>query len=94
MVQMQVKLRLNKGQESTLVGWLWNLTAVWNWAVRKIELDAKDHIYHGIGFLNLLASHGEKLGIPSHTLQGILSQAQNSWKRCFNGLSNKPRLKG
>lgn len=41
MIQAQLKLRLNKKQENTLTGWLWNLTGVWNWAIRKIELDAK-----------------------------------------------------
>ena len=54
------------------MGWLWNLTSVWNWAIRKIELDAKDKIYYTPrDFQNLLANHGEKLKIPSHTLQGI-----------------------
>jgi putative transposase len=44
--------------------------------VRKIELDAKDKIYYDAkDFQNLLANHGEKMEIPIHTLQGILSQA-------------------
>src|SRR5438034_1106813 len=43
---------------------LWNLTGVWNWAVRKIEPDAKDRIYYGAKDLqNLLANHGEKMEI-------------------------------
>ena len=46
MIQRQLKLRLTKGQESTLLTWLNNLTGVWNFAVRKIELDARNHIYH------------------------------------------------
>jgi hypothetical protein len=58
---------------------LWNRTGVWNWAVRKIELDAKDKIYYDAkDFQNLLANHGEKMEIPSHTLQGILSQAHRN----------------
>jgi hypothetical protein len=55
---------------------LWNLTGVWNWAVRKMELDAKNKIYYDAkDFQNLLANHGDKMDIPSHTLQCVLSQA-------------------
>jgi putative transposase len=95
MLQAQRKLRLNNVPEARLVGWLWNLTSVWNWAIRKIELDAKDKIYYGAqDFQNLLANHGEKLKIPSHTLQGILLQAHTGWVRCFQKLAKKPRFKG
>jgi transposase len=74
---------------------LWNLTGVWNWAVRKIELDAKNGIYHSKrNFQNLLADHGKTLGVPSHTLQGILLNAHMSWQRCFHRLAKKPKLKG
>src|SRR5437588_7316639 len=38
--------------------------------------------------------HGEKLGIPSHTLQGVLSTVHGAWKRCFKRASGRPRLKG
>ncbi len=54
---------------------LWNLTGVWNWAVRKIEPDAKDKIYYDAKDLqNLLANHGEKMEITSRTLQAMVSQ--------------------
>ncbi len=95
MIQRQLKLRLTKAQESTLIIWLNNLTGVWNWAIRKIELDAQDHIYHTPkDFQNLLAGHGKKLGIASHTLQGMLSTAHLAWQRRFKKLGKKPRLKG
>jgi transposase len=95
MIQAQLKLKLRTKQEILLNGWLWNLTGVWNWAVRKIELDAKDGVYYGaLEFQNLLAGHGEKIGIPSHTLRGILSQAYLAWERCFKNVSKKPHLKG
>jgi putative transposase len=95
MIQAQIKLRLNTEQEKLLTGWLWNLTGVWNWAVRKIELDAKDKMYHSAkDFQNLLANHGEKMGIPSHTLQGVLSQAHLAWARCFKKIAKRPKLKG
>jgi putative transposase len=95
MIQTQLKLRLNTTQDALLTGWLWNLTGVWNWACRKIQLDARDKIFYSAkDFQNLLAGHSEKMEIPSHTLQGMLSQAHLSWTRCFKKLAKKPRLKG
>ncbi len=95
MIQTQLKLRLTKTQESALNEWLFMLTGVWNWAIRKIELDAGGGFFHTPkGFQNLLANHGKKLGIPSHTLQGTLLTAHEAWRRCFKGLAKKPRLKG
>lgn len=95
MIQSQVKLKLNKTQEKQLLVWLYHLTAVWNWGLRKIELNAKDKIYFSEKkFQNLLAGHSKTLDIPSHTIQGILLTAHQSWSRCFNGLARKPKLKG
>jgi putative transposase len=95
MIQRQLKLRLKPRQEARFDTWLWHLTGVWNWAIRKIELDAKDGIYYTPKtFRNLLADHGKKLGIPSHTLQGILDTAYTAWQRCFKKLAKRPRFKG
>jgi len=80
MLQTQIKLRLNITKEKQLNDWLWILTSVHNWAVRKIEQDAKGGIYYtSMGFQNLLAEHGKKIGIPSHTVQGMLSQTYTAW---------------
>ncbi|TCT24179.1 RNA-guided endonuclease InsQ/TnpB family protein [Thiobaca trueperi] len=95
MIQTQLKLRLNVTQETLLNGWLFMLTGVWNWAIRKIENDAKGEVYYSKQtFQNLLAGHGQKIGIPSHTLQGMLLMAHTAWSRCFKKLGGKPRLKG
>lgn len=95
MIQVQVKLRLNATLAQTLADWLFMLTGVWNWAIRKIEQDTQGGIYYTPKeFQNLLADHGKKLGIPSHTLQGILLQAHTAWQRCFKKLGRKPKLKG
>jgi putative transposase len=95
MIQRQFKLRLNSSQTHQLDTWLWHLTGVWNWAIRKIEADAKDGIYYSQkAFHNLLADHGKKLGIPSHTLQGMLDTAWIAWQRCYKKLAKKPKLKG
>ncbi|MGD0586870.1 MAG: transposase [Oryzomonas sp.] len=95
MIQRQLKLRLTKRQEIKLVEWLPMLTSIWNWAIRKIELDAKAGIYYTPkGFQNLLPGTSKTLGIPSHTIQGMLSLAHQSWSRCFKKLAKKPRFKG
>ena len=95
MIQRQLKLKLTKKQESTLTEWLPILTSIWNWGIRKIELDAKGGIYYTPkGFHNLLANTSRTLGIPSHTIQGMLSLAYQSWHRCFKKLAKKPRFKG
>jgi transposase len=74
---------------------LWNLTGVYNWAIKKIEHDKTDDIYHSqMSFQNLLADHSKKLEIPSHVIQGTLRQAYDAWQRCFKKLSKKPHLKG
>jgi hypothetical protein len=68
MIQRQLKLRLTTTQEQHLTTWLFQLTGVWNWALRKIEQDGHDGIYYSQkAFHNLLADHGKKLGIPSIT---------------------------
>lgn len=95
MVQYQLKLRMSKAQQAECARWLYHLASVWNWAVRKIELNARDKIYFPkIEFQNLLAHHGEKLGIPSHILQGILCTVHDAWQGCFQKKRGKPRLKG
>jgi transposase len=95
MIQVQLKLRPCKVQEQTCDQWLYHLASVYNFAVRKIELNAKDKIYFcRQEFQNILANHGEKLGIPSHALQGVLCTVHDAWKRCFRKIAGKPRLKG
>lgn len=95
MIQRQLKLKLNKKQEAELATWLFRLTGVWNWAIRKIELDAQNKIFHKKQtFQNLLAGHGQKIDIPSHTVQGILCTAFDAWARCFKKFGGKPKLKG
>src|ERR1017187_8902451 len=94
MIQRQLKLRLSIKQETMLIEWLPMLTSIWNWGLRKIELDAKGGIYYAPKeFHNLLAGTSKTLGIPSHTIQGMLSLAHTSWQRCFKKVAKKPRLK-
>jgi transposase len=95
MIQCQLKLRPNAAREKILSDQLWILTGVFNFAVRKIQLDAKDGIYYtASAFQNLLAGHAQKLGIPSHTIQGVLATAYSAWQRCFRKQGGRPHLKG
>jgi transposase len=95
MLQRQLKLRLTARQAQQASTWLWHLTGVWNWAIKKMEADATDGLFYTpTAFHNLLANHGKKLDIPSHTLQGTLSTAHTAWQRCFKKLARKPKLKG
>lgn len=94
MIQIQLQLKVTRLQENELKRWLWHLTGVYNWAVRKIELSAKDKIYYTeLGFKGLLSSHSKKLKIHSHVLQATLGQAWLAWNRCFKKLAKSPRLK-
>jgi len=95
MIVRTLKLKLTKKQEVQIEGWLWNLTGVYNWAIKKIGNDANDKIYYSEKtFQNKLADHSKTLSIPSHTIQGTLLQAYNAWERCFKKVSKKPHLKG
>jgi putative transposase len=94
MVQYQLKLRLNRDRERTFDTWLYHLASVHNWAIRKIELDARDGIYYSRKeFQNLLANRSDRLGIPSHTIQGQLCIVYDSWQKCFQGQAKRPRFK-
>lgn len=94
MIVRELKLKPTKSQITKLEEWLWCLTGVYNWASRKIELDAKDKIFHRkLKFQNYLSGTSKKLGIPSHTIQATVLQAYNAWERCFKGFSRKPKLK-
>ena len=94
MIIRELKLRLTTKQKNLLKQWLFQLTGVYNWAIRKIELNASNKIYFSkFDFCNLLAGHSKIIGISSHTVQGILDQAYTAWQRCFRKISGQPKLK-
>lgn len=95
MIQAQIKLRLSKAQKRKQLEWLPILGAIFDFGIRKIELNAANKKYFGKQtFQNLLAGHSKTLDIPSHTIQGMLLTAYSSWQRCFEGIAKKPKLKG
>jgi hypothetical protein len=91
-IQYQLKLRLSKAQKRKQLEWVPMLGSIFNFGVRKIELNARNKVYFlGHDSQNLLARHSERLGLPSHTIQGVLSTEHTSWQRCFTGLARRPR---
>lgn len=95
MIRCRLKLKLRPAQERQLDRWLWHLTAVYNWALLKIEHDAADGIYHTrYDLFGLLVGHSRRLGVSAKTLEGTVSTAHTAWQRCFKGLARRPRLKG
>jgi putative transposase len=84
MIPGQLKLKLTKKQETAIIMWLPMLTSMWNRAIRKIELDARGKIYYTPEeFQNFLPLNSKIiLGMLSHALQGMVSLAHQSWRRC------------
>lgn len=91
MIQVQLKLRPTKAQERQLNHWLWHLTGVWNWAVKKVEANPRLSLYD---LKRLVNGHSARVGLPARTLTGTIATAHDGWKRCFRGLAGRPRLKG
>lgn len=95
MVQVQLKLKLRPAQERLLGRWLWHLTGVWNWSIRKIQLDADNTIYHtAYGLKALLNGHAATMKMPVDVLGWTAANAHQAWDRCFRGWAARPRLKG
>lgn len=95
MILRMIKLIPAKKQEAVLNQWLWNLTGLYNFAIKRIGNDAQDKIYHsGFDCQNWIADHSKRMEIPSHVMQAIIKQAYNAWRRCFKKVAQKPKLKG
>lgn len=94
-IQRQLKLKLTPRQERQLDHWLLHLTAIWNWAVKRIERNAEIGIYESsFTFRNTLNGHGAKIGIAQDAICGTLWTAHTAWQRCFRKIARKPRFKG
>lgn len=94
MIQVQLKLRPTRVQERTFQRWLWHLTAVWNWTVRKLEADANAGIPRSQFSLSyLVRGHSERIGLPRTVLMGTIRTAYASHRRFVTGVSRCPRLK-
>ncbi len=90
-----VKLKLTPKQERRLADWLWHMTDVWNWTVKRIEHDAANRIYESSWTLEKrLSGHGRKIGVPQEAIVGTVRTAHGAWARCFKRLARRPHLKG
>ena len=94
MLTRELKLNLTNKQGTLLQEMLKQGTGLYNLIIKRIELDAKDKIYHGkYDLFNQFVGHSKKVDLHSRTIQAIVEQAYNAWDRCFNKLSKEPRLK-
>lgn len=95
MIQVQLKLRPTKAQARTFERWLWHMTGVWNWSVRKLQADAEAGInYSKFDLRRLLNGHQARLQMPSALLAGTAYTARGAWTRYRKGIAGRPKLKG
>lgn len=102
MIQFQIKLKPNQAQSQRLAEWFNICTGIWNWAIKKIQLDGQDGIWYSqTQFNNILSGHPQKLEMPSCMMQGVLTNAWRTWKECFKKNKGvhpskwaRPRFKG
>lgn len=94
MIQVQLKLRPTKAQERQFERWLWHLTGVYNWSVKKIEHAPISTYRSYYTFFRLIVGHSRRMRIPLRVLRGAMLQAHGAWERCWRGLGRRPRLKG
>jgi hypothetical protein len=93
MIQGQLKLKLTKKQETAIIEWLPRLTSLWNWAIRKKELEAKGGIdYTPKGFQNPAFSKDNIRGLSRVGLASSVAAAAHGQLRSM--LSCKRRIGG
>lgn len=90
MIQVQLKLRPTKAQARTFDRWLWHLTGVYNWALKKTEANPSLTAYDLKRAVN---GHSARMGISAHAIGGTIDTAVMASKRARKGLSGAPRLK-
>jgi IS605 OrfB family transposase len=94
MIQVQLKLRPTKAQIAEMERYLVHLQSVYNWALRKLELEENGGIYYSLNkFRNILAGTGPRIEVASCPIQGTLTQAYRAWADYKKGIRKKPHLK-
>lgn len=69
MIQRQLKLKLTPKQTRICARWLFQCAGVYNWVIRKMELDArggKHWTFYGLSYK--IEGHSKKCGIPSRMI--------------------------
>jgi putative transposase len=95
MIARHVKLKMNKKLKKQLGSTLWNLTGVYNWTIKTIDLRKNLGLsYSEFDILNLLSNHSKKCGVSSRALAGTVNDAFGAWQKCWSKQNGKPRLKG
>lgn len=90
MISCTVKLRPTCAQAATFQRWLWNLTGVYNWAIRTLEREPMS----SYSLKQRLNGHSERMGIPITVLRGTAATAHEALRRHRKGIVGRPKLKG
>lgn len=94
MLQRQLKLKLSPAQTRQCDAWLFRAAGLYNWAIRKMELDAQGGRYWtAYGLMYEVAGHSRRCDVPARIIQGTVARAHQAWERCYKGLAKRPRLK-
>ena len=95
MIARHVKIKLNRKLRKELDSTLWNLTGLYNWAIKTIALRKDGGLpYSYFDILNLLSDHSKKCGVSQRALAGTVYDAHGAWAKCWSLQNGKPRLKG
>lgn len=107
MMTIALKLKLNKEQDDLFNSYLFHLSSVYNWAIQKVKINLGVRTYKSISdngrvvfgglnendLLKCLNGHSKRMGVFAQVIQSTVKRASQSWVRCFNKLSGRPKLK-
>ena len=94
MIARHLKLKMNRKLKKQLDKMLWNLTGVYNWSIKTIELRKNLSLkYSEFDILNLTAGHAQKCGVGSRAIHGAVHDAYDARKKCWSRQNGKPHLK-
>lgn len=94
MIQRQLKLKLNPAQVRQCEAWLFRAAGIYNWVIRKMELDARGGRYRtAYDLMYEMTGHSRKCDVPARIIQGTVARAHQAWEQCYKRLAKRPRLK-
>lgn len=94
MITRELKLKPTKKQEEKINLMLFQCAGLYNTVIRRIELNAKDKIYHSkFDLYHQFSGHSKRADLPAVVIKATVEQAYDAWGRCFKGISGKPVLK-
>jgi putative transposase len=95
MIARELKLKRNKKLDKNIDRYLWQLTCVYNWAIKTIELRKNAGLgYSEFDLTTLVSNHSKKSELSNRAIHGAIFQAHDAWERCWKKQNKKPKLKG